>query len=227
MLLLGVRAEADIAEHARAAGRDDEVERARDDANELHDALREYDYEAPVADPAPPETLAVFAQAEAELARLDGTPGGELWADVAEHWERLRFPYPAASARLREAEARLAAGGDRAAAAVAIRAAHMTLAGLGAAPLREEAEALAKRARVALEAPADRPFDLTERELTVLERLAGGQTNRQIADDLYLSTRTVDMHVRNLLPKLGAANRVEAANTAHRLGIARDTAVLP
>jgi DNA-binding NarL/FixJ family response regulator len=35
------------------------------------------------------------------------------------------------------------------------------------------------------------------------------------------------MHVRNILPKLDAANRVEAANTAHRLGLAGGTAVLP
>ena len=101
---------------------------------------------------------------------------------------------------------------------------------LGAAPLREAAETLARRARIVLaepREPVERPFDLTDRELTVLERLAAGRTNRQIAEELYLSTRTVDMHVRNILPKLDAANRVEAANTAHRLGLTRGTAVLP
>ena len=185
-----------------------------------------------MGDPAPPETRAVWAQGEAELARLNGVPRGELWAQVASQWDRLHFPYPAAYARLREAEARLASGDDRATASVALWAAHAALTRLGAVPLRDEAEALARRARVAVaqrpeERPAERPFDLTARELTVLERVAGGQTNRQIADDLYLSTRTVDMHVRNLLSKLGAANRVEAANTAHRLGLTRDTAVLP
>ena len=227
MLLLGVQAEADLAERARAAGHADEAQRASAWAEELYGSLRVYRYESPVADPAPPETTAVHAQAAAELSRVNGTSSGSLWATTAGHWERLRFPYPTAYARLREAEARLVAGGDRTAAVTALRTAHAELSRLGAAPLRAEAEALARRARVALAAPAERPFDLTERELTVLEHLAAGQTNRQIANDLFLSTRTVDMHVRNLLSKVGAANRVEAANAAHRLGLVSDTAVLP
>ena len=229
LLIFGVQAEADLAERARAAGRADEVEHARTGARELYRALRFYEFEAPVAEPVPPETRARFDEGEAELARLDGAPRGELWARAAEGWEGLRFPYNSAYARLREAEARLASGGDRAAAAAALRAAHAELARLGAAPLRGQAEALARRARIPLAgAPdAERPFDLTERELTVLERLAAGQTNRQIAEELFLSTRTVDMHVRNILVKLGAANRVEAAATAHRLGLRDGTAVLP
>ena len=229
LLILGLQAQADLAERARAAGRVDAVEHAQAVAREIHREMRFYEFEAPVADPAPPETTALFEQAEAELARVDGAPRGELWVRAAERWEQLRFPYHSAYARLREAEARLASGDDRAAAATALRTAHATLVRLGAAARREQAEALARRARIPLAgAPeAERPFDLTERELTVLERLAAGRTNRQIADELYLSTRTVDMHVRNLLSKLGAANRVEAANTAHRLGLTGDTAVLP
>jgi DNA-binding CsgD family transcriptional regulator len=61
--------------------------------------------------------------------------------------------------------------------------------------------------------------DLTPREVTVVERLALGRTNRQIAEELFLSRRTVDMHVRHILAKLHAANRVEAAGAAQRLGI--------
>ena len=236
MLLVGVQAEADLAERARAAGHAGELERARRSAEQLLgspgcvDSLLWYRFESPAGAPAPPETGAVHAQAEAELARLSGAVRPELWARVAEQWERLNFPYPAAAARLREAEALLAAGGDRAAAAAALRGAHTALVRLGAAPLQEAAETLARRARIVLSEPrepAERPFDLTDRELTVLERLAAGRTNRQIADELYLSTRTVDMHVRNILPKLDAANRVEAANTAHRVGLIRGTAVLP
>jgi len=238
MLLVGIEAEADLAERARASGHARELERARRSAEQLlgspecAGSLLAYRFEHPVADPAPPETRAVHTQAEAELARLDGMPRPEPWALAAEQWERLGFPYPAAAARLREAEALLAAGGERAAAAAALRGAHAALDRLGAAPLREAAETLARRARIVLadpaaEPPTERPFDLTDRELTVLERLAAGRTNRQIADELYLSTRTVDMHVRNILPKLDAANRVEAANTAHRLGLVGGTAVLP
>jgi len=66
--------------------------------------------------------------------------------------------------------------------------------------------------------------DLTPREVTVLERLALGRTNREIAEELFLSRRTVDMHVRHILAKLHAANRVEAAGAARRLHIVSDTA---
>jgi len=49
--------------------------------------------------------------------------------------------------------------------------------------------------------------------------VATGRTNREIAERLYLSTRTVDMHVRNILVKLGCRSRVEAVSRAGDLGI--------
>jgi DNA-binding NarL/FixJ family response regulator len=49
--------------------------------------------------------------------------------------------------------------------------------------------------------------------------LADGRTNRDIASELYLSPRTVDMHVRNILGKLGCASRTEAAARARELGL--------
>jgi DNA-binding NarL/FixJ family response regulator len=99
---------------------------------------------------------------------------------------------------------------------------------LGAAPLCEAVERLARRARVRCgDGAAPRPFGLTARELAVLERLAVGRTNRAIADDLFVSPRTVDMHVRNILDKLDAANRVEAAALAHRAGLVGNTAETP
>ena len=61
----------------------------------------------------------------------------------------------------------------------------------------------------------------------MLEQLAVGRTNRAIADDLFVSPRTVDMHVRNILDKLDAANRVEAAALAHRAGLVGNTAETP
>ena len=49
--------------------------------------------------------------------------------------------------------------------------------------------------------------------------VAAGRTNREIAAELLLSTRTVDMHVRNILAKLGFRSRVEATTRAHALGL--------
>jgi NarL family two-component system response regulator LiaR len=52
---------------------------------------------------------------------------------------------------------------------------------------------------------------LTEREREVLALIALGRSNREIADELYLSIDTVKTHVRTLLRKLQVANRTQAA----------------
>jgi DNA-binding NarL/FixJ family response regulator len=64
---------------------------------------------------------------------------------------------------------------------------------------------------------------LTEREREVLALLAQGATNRQIADELYLSSDTIKTHVRKVFTKLGVTNRTQAAIAArdHGLEIAR------
>jgi DNA-binding CsgD family transcriptional regulator len=224
MLGLLLRAVGRLAAQARGRGDDDAFAAARGDAVRLRDEIHLYRFEEPVADPVPPELLIHHMAADAELAEIDGEPRPDLWAEAAERWDALAFPHHAAYARLREAEARLAAAGGRPEATAALRAAHATATELGAEPLREQIEALARRARLELDAPApehaeERPFDLTPRELTVLELLAAGRTNRSIAEELFLSRRTVDMHVRNILAKLNAANRVEAAGMAHELGL--------
>lgn len=54
--------------------------------------------------------------------------------------------------------------------------------------------------------------DLTDREREILRLMAKGLTNPQIADQLTLSMSTVKFHIRNILSKLGATNRVEAVN---------------
>ena len=60
---------------------------------------------------------------------------------------------------------------------------------------------------------------LSPRELEVMRLVAEGLTNRQIAEQLVLSTRTVDMHVRNILAKLRCRTRTEAASRAAELGL--------
>ncbi len=225
LLNLGLRAEADLAERVRDRGEPTaDAQARRATADELAEAVWWYGFEIPTVERAPPETFAHWDIAHAELARIDGIPQPDLWRQIAGRWDALAQPYQGIYARLREAEAHLQTG-ERRAAAQALRGAHATAVALGALPLRGDTEALAKRARIALPevtgdaADAGPPLDLTRRELTVLELIAAGRTNRQIAEELYLSPRTVDVHVRHILAKLHASNRVEAAGIAHGLGI--------
>ena len=60
---------------------------------------------------------------------------------------------------------------------------------------------------------------LSRREVEVVRLVAQGLTNREIAAGLVLSTRTVDMHVRNILAKLRSRTRTEAAARAAELGL--------
>jgi DNA-binding CsgD family transcriptional regulator len=61
---------------------------------------------------------------------------------------------------------------------------------------------------------------LTSREVEVLRLIAGGCSNREIGDRLYISHRTVMQHVASILAKLGVAFRTAAASLAHRHGLA-------
>ena len=67
--------------------------------------------------------------------------------------------------------------------------------------------------------PDPAPFDLTPRELEVLGLVAAGYSNGQIGKDLFISTKTASVHVSNILRKLSAANRIEAAAIATKAGI--------
>jgi DNA-binding NarL/FixJ family response regulator len=58
---------------------------------------------------------------------------------------------------------------------------------------------------------------LTDQERRILELIAEGRTNRQIADEIYLAEKTVKNYVSNLLAKLGMSRRAEAAAYAARL----------
>lgn len=70
------------------------------------------------------------------------------------------------------------------------------------------------------EGQASSAASLTDREVEILQHMALGLTNQEIADTLVLSERTVRTHVTNILAKLGLSNRTQAVLYALRAGIA-------
>ena len=154
------------------------------------------------------------------------------WAELAARWEEFGLPYHAAYARWREAEAELTAGGDRDRVKAALTAAREIARRLGATPLHSEVETLAQRARITLDAgPAGaagpQRLGLTDRELAVLQHLAAGESNREIGETLFISHKTVSVHVSRILTKLDARTRAEAASVGHRLGLLKNAVAKP
>ena len=155
------------------------------------------------------------------------------WDEAAAAWEAVSEPYPLAQALLQAAEAALA-GGDRDSAAARLTRATALATALGTQPLGQEIAILARRAGIRLTRPDDGEpgpdgagrgataagisgLGLTGRELEVLRLVAAGRSNREIAAELFISPKTASVHVSNILGKLGAASRGEAAATAHAL----------
>jgi DNA-binding CsgD family transcriptional regulator len=172
-----------------------------------------------------PPALAYRALAAAESARVQGRDAD--WAAAVEAGRAAEDPYLVAFALLRQAEAACAAG-ERDGAAHAVQEGARLAASLGAQPLLDDARALARRARLALDedvpeaqaaATGIDAFGLTAREREVLALLADGRSNPQIAAELFISRKTASVHVSNILGKLGVASRGEAAAVAHRLGL--------
>jgi DNA-binding CsgD family transcriptional regulator/tetratricopeptide (TPR) repeat protein len=231
---LGVRVEADRAELARARSLNGPA--AEDGtASALLERLDRA--AAGPAGPGIPELSAWHATGLAEQTRRDDRPDPSAWATAVAAWDRLGQPYRVAYGCFRQAEALLAAAGDRPTAAEVLRRAAGITARLGARPLHSEIAALARRVRLdvtthteATAATADpasaigaptpgEDLRLTPREAEVLALVAAGRSNREIARALFISPKTVSVHVSNILAKLGAHTRVEAAAIAHRLGL--------
>jgi ATP/maltotriose-dependent transcriptional regulator MalT len=217
LLLAAATAEADArALPAAHQGRAEAVARIRDAAKRLTT-------NAPI-------WLAHDQWVRAELARAEDTADADTWSDVVTAFERLERPYDLARVRHRLAEALLTSGGedDRDRAAELLRLAHAVAGHLGARPLADAVTQLAQRARLSLTCtprqtltPADpaEALGLTSRERDVLRLVSAGRTNRQIAEELFISPKTASVHVSNILAKLGVSGRGEAAAVAHRLGL--------
>jgi DNA-binding NarL/FixJ family response regulator len=160
----------------------------------------------------------------AELSRIEDRHDPAPWARAAAVWDRRQQPYPAAYARLRQAEATLHRKARKATATVALREAYATTIAMGARPLAAEIVQVSQRFRVALADdaetvlmtppdpdPGDELGILTTREREVLGAVAEGLTNREIGERLFISERTVGVHVGHIFDKLQVRSRVQAS----------------
>jgi DNA-binding CsgD family transcriptional regulator len=153
-------------------------------------------------------------------AGIDG--GGRLAAadEAVAAFEAIKQPYPAAIALVRAATVALSGPGGRETAAARLRRAKPIAERLGARPLAEQIADLARRAgdtQAGGAAATEGRLGLTSREFEVLRLVAAGQSNREIATTLFISPKTASVHVSNILAKVGAATRTEAAARAHAL----------
>ncbi|MGW4642322.1 helix-turn-helix transcriptional regulator [Sphaerisporangium sp. NPDC004334] len=162
----------------------------------------------------------------AEAARLSGHADRPMWDKAVSAWASLCHPYAEALCLFGAARAALTAGEREEAGERLSRSARLA-AQLRATPLGAEIDSFARRARLSHTAsdgssaspPAsgEAGLGLTAREHEVLRLVAAGRSNREIAAELFISSKTVSVHVSNILAKLGVSSRGEAAATAHRL----------
>ena len=221
---IGLRAQAELAAFGRARRAADTVRTRLARARNLIGVARRA---AAGTSPVTPNAEGWLALAEAEFQRASGAARPEPWSEAAATWEQLERPPIVAYCRWREAEALVAVGASRTDAQVPLGQAFTIAARIGAKPLQRELELLAQRARLDVAPPDDESPDSTagsrgDSRLDVargrgLTLVARGYTNREIADALVISVKTASVHVSNILRKLDAPNRLEAAAIAHRL----------
>jgi DNA-binding NarL/FixJ family response regulator len=221
---VGLAAQADLAGQARRAGDEAAEHAAVEGARALIETAR-----LGAAYPRRPNWVlgvdgrAWLARAEAEWLRAQGDNDPAAWVAVLETFGPA-FVYEAARSRWRLAEALLEAG-HRDEAQQEWRRALEVAEQLGARPLRAALTDLGRRGRLTRdqEQPGRGPVSplggLTAREQEVLRLLAAGRSNREIAAELFIAPKTASVHVSNILGKLHAASRTEAAAIAHAEGV--------
>lgn len=228
MLMWGARAAANLAESARDRRDSEGVRQAReqlDDLVAMRRSLLPPPFEVITRDDLiRPAMRALFTAEEARCGSEAGTSAA--WREAVQrcHAAGMRWEEGVASWRL--AQALIDEGAARAVTAVPLRSVHQFAVEVGSVPLRREAETLAALGKIPLEEPSLRPHDeppppfrsLTKREREVLAHLVSGRTYAEIADALFISEKTVSVHISNLLRKTGTSSRREVAALALRLG---------
>ncbi|WP_165807206.1 helix-turn-helix transcriptional regulator [Nocardioides currus] len=221
VLVVGIHASAAAQQSAaeREAGAD-VVRRMVGDAERVMDYYAEYDASRG------PEFHAWVARLAAEdlrwrwLSQLDPPDAEELvvaWRAAEEAFVAYGNVHEVARVRARTAEV-LRATGDAAGAREMADLARESAHALGALPLLAELTAQGSAAQPAARAEQE-GVTLTPRESEILALVSQGRTNGEIGKQLFISTKTVSVHVSNILGKLAASSRTETAAIARRQGL--------
>jgi DNA-binding CsgD family transcriptional regulator len=217
---LGLRAAADVAERAIPLRRSGAGTPENDELLDIaSDALERTSL---------PVAAAILLASKAEAERIAGSDTVEQWTAAADANAELSRPYFRAYCLMRLGAVQLRRQA-RSAAAQVLGEALRTAENLGARPLTAEIRTLIAVSDLRLDPPSAAPpnksrprtgpYGLTARERQVLALITTGATNRAVARALFISERTASVHVSNILTKLGAANRTEAARLAVRLNL--------
>jgi DNA-binding NarL/FixJ family response regulator len=178
-----------------------DIEEARNASRDLEEISEKFDTEV---------LRAMAAQARGAVALAEGDARAALarLRRAFETWQVAEAPYEAGRVRVLIGLACRSLG-DEEAGALEMAAARDVFEQLGAAPEIARLDALDK----AVSSP---PQGLTRRELQILRLIASGKTNKAIAAQLFLSERTIDRHVSNILGKLDVPSRAAATAFAYQ-----------
>jgi DNA-binding NarL/FixJ family response regulator len=182
---------------------------ARNNVGEARAAVERMKRSAGSSVPALLAAITAGAEGEVLLAEGDIATSLRTLRSAWDGWQQLDAPFEAARVRIAIARACRALG-DEETAALEASAARRVFEELGAGPALAELERLA----------GEPTHGLSRREHEVLRHLAAGRTNREIAETLGISERTVDRHVSNLFTKLDVSTRAAATAWAYEHGVA-------
>jgi DNA-binding CsgD family transcriptional regulator len=185
-----------------------EIMLATGDIQEARSACRELEEIAEKFDTDVLQAMAAHARGAVELAEGDARAALGPLRRAFEVWLQVEAPYEAARVRVLIGLACRSLGDDEAG-GLELGTARAVFERLGAAPELARLDSPGKRATLAHQ------HGLTPRELQVLRLIAAGKTNKAIATELFLSERTIDRHVSNILTKLNVPSRAAATAYAY------------
>ncbi|MCW2992088.1 MAG: two component transcriptional regulator, LuxR family [Solirubrobacterales bacterium] len=157
------------------------------------------------------EAILLTRRYEPQVALVDLMLGDESGADVC---ERIRAASPSTRVLLMSGTGRIASGAAR-----SVGASGFVPKGWPTADILKAVHTVGLGGTLFAPAAEPSPSTLSTREQQVLDDLASGATNREIAAHMHLSPHTVKEHVSSLYRKLGARNRAGAVQRAQRLGL--------